>query len=61
MKSFNKTTISELRKDLENAIKSAEEKHGIAISLGSAKFNDEHLYCMQLNKLSKTHKLFYKN
>lgn len=44
MKSFNEATITELRNDLKNAIKAIEEKHGIAISLGTAKFNDEHVY-----------------
>jgi len=44
MKTFNEATITELRNDLKNAIKAIEEKHGIAISLGTAKFNDEHLY-----------------
>ena len=44
MKTFNEATITELRNDLKNAIKAIEEKHGIAISLGTAKFNDEHVY-----------------
>ena len=64
MKTFNEATITELRNDLKNAIKAIEEKHGIAISLGTAKFNDERLYFSKftcvINSSKNTNRMYAK-
>ena len=39
MKTFDRTSLRELRKDLETALKAVEEQHGISLDIGNMRFS----------------------